>query len=71
MKKKLVAVLLTGAMVTAMADRMCRIRFTRAVMQKKVIRSELNSLQSMVPLITAGKVFKKDWKKKESKKEIT
>ena len=44
MKKKLVAGLLTGAMMAAQDPKV-----TRAVMQKKVTRSELNSLQSMVP----------------------
>ena len=36
--------------MAALTDRMCRIRKRQAaVMQKKVIRLELSSLQSMVP----------------------
>ena len=49
MKKKLVAGLLTGAMMAALLTGCAGSGSTRAVMQKKVIRLELNSLQSMVP----------------------
>ena len=46
MKKKLVAGLLTGAMIAALLTGCAGSEATRAVMQKKVIRLELNSLQA-------------------------
>ena len=55
MKKKMVTVLLTAAMVTAMAAG-CGSSSDSGSDRKNLIPSELNSLQNMVLLITAGKV---------------
>ena len=55
MKKKMVTVLLTAAMVTAMAAG-CGKSSDSGSDKKGLIPSELSSLQSMVLLITAEKV---------------
>ncbi len=56
MKKKMVTVLLTAAMVTAMAAGCGKSSDSGSDREKSLIPSELSSLQSMVLLITAEKV---------------
>ena len=62
MKKRVLAAVLAGAMMAALLTGCAGSgkSETRAVMQRKTVtQSELNSLQSMVHWITAGKDFLK------------
>lgn len=67
MKKKTIAIMMTAAMVMAMAARSPHLQTETT--RKQATRLVFSSLQSTDHWIIVGKVSWKDWKRKASRKE--